>query len=305
MNDATPRPPWWRNGVPFYVIQIATVLALFFVDLTWEGVAVALGSYVLRMFGITAGYHRYFAHRGFKTGRGFQFVLAFLGSASAQKGVLWWSGHHVDHHRFSDTERDLHSPKQGFWWSHLGWMMVPEFEGTPKKQLDQFAAFPELVWLNHWWVVAPVAWCVALLALGGWTWVFWGFFVSTLFLWHGTFTINSLAHVWGRRRYATTDTSRNNFWLSLITLGEGWHNNHHHYPSTANQGFFWWEVDMSYVALLGLERLGVVWDLRRPPGWVLEGRARRGAPIGSALVQPPAPAVATAPAAPLALQESD
>lgn len=297
MTNATSRPPWWRNGVPFYVIQVATVLGLFFVDLTWEGVAVATASYFLRMFGITAGYHRYFAHRGFKTGRVFQFVLAFLGSASAQKGVLWWSGHHVDHHRFSDTERDLHSPKKGFWWSHLGWMMMPEFEVTPKKQLEQFSAFPELVWLNHWWVVAPVAWSVGLLLIGGWSWVYWGFFLSTVFLWHGTFTINSLAHVWGRQRYVTSDTSRNNLWLSLITLGEGWHNNHHHYPSTANQGFFWWEIDISYVILRGLERLGIVWDLRRPPAWVLEGRSRRDAPLGSALVRPPVKS--------LALQESE
>lgn len=275
-------------GAPFWTIQLLAVAGLFVFAWTWEALALVAVTYFLRMFGITAGFHRYFAHRGFKTSRVFQFVLAVLGTATAQKGVLWWSGHHVDHHRYSDTDRDIHSPKKGFYWSHVGWLLVPTFEATPEKQIRAFSAYPEIIWLSRNWLVPPVAMAVGLFLAGGWSWLYWGFFFSTFLTWHGTFTINSLAHVWGPRRYRTTDTSRNNFVLSLITLGEGWHNNHHHYPSTANNGFFWWEIDITYAVLRILEKFGVVWDLRTPPRWVLEGRARRDDPEFSALVRSPA-----------------
>jgi stearoyl-CoA desaturase (delta-9 desaturase) len=230
--------------------------------------------YYLRMFGITAGFHRYFSHRGFKTGRVFQFVLAWLGAMSSQKGVLWWSGHHRHHHRYSDLPEDIHSPKRGFWWSHMTWILVPRYEATPESQLREFAKFPELVFINkHWWV-PPTFLGVAMFFIGGAPWLFWGFFLSTTLLWHGTFTINSLAHVWGGRRFETSDTSRNNLFLSLLTMGEGWHNNHHFYQSTANNGFYWWEIDMSYYLLKAFSWVGLVWDLRTPPAWVLDGRTR-------------------------------
>ena len=153
------------------------------------------------------------------------------------------------------------------------------------KQLQAYRAYPEIIWLNRMWLLPPVLMAVSLLVVGGWSWVFWGFFFSNVLLWHGTFTINSLAHVWGSRRFETTDTSRNNFFLSLVTLGEGWHNNHHHYCSTANNGFYWWEIDITYAILRGLAALGIVWDLRVPPKWVLEGRKNRFAEVGSALSQ--------------------
>lgn len=265
------------GSLPFWLMHVAA-LGVFFVPFSWDAVAICVGMYYLRMFGITAGFHRYFSHRGFKTGRVFQFVLAFLGAMSSQKGVLWWSGHHRNHHRYSDTELDIHSPKRGFIWSHMLWILVKRYDQTPEPQLREFSKYPELLFLNKYWVVGPIFLGVTMFLLGGWQWLAWGFALSTVLLWHGTFTINSLAHVWGGTRYETGDTSRNNFVLSLITMGEGWHNNHHFYQSTANNGFFWWEIDLTFYILKVLSVFGVVRDLRTPPAWVLEGKSQAHAP---------------------------
>jgi stearoyl-CoA desaturase (delta-9 desaturase) len=275
---------WW-GSIPFVGLMLVAVGGLFFFEFSWQAALLVAGSYFIRMFGITAGYHRYFGHRGFKTGRGFQFILALLGTSASQKGVLWWSGHHRDHHKYSDQENDIHSPKRGFWWSHMGWIVSNKYIETPDAQTREFAAYPELQWLNKHWSIPPIALAVLFYAFGGLWALYWGMAVGTTLLWHGTFTINSLSHVWGTRRYKTKDTSRNNFFLALLTMGEGWHNNHHHYASTANNGFFWWEIDLTYVVLLGLEKLGIVWDLRRPPSWVLEGKARRLGAVGEAWVR--------------------
>jgi stearoyl-CoA desaturase (delta-9 desaturase) len=234
-------------------------------------VAVCLALFWLRMFGVTAGYHRYFAHRSFKTSRAFQFVLAVCGTLAVQKGVLWWAGNHRIHHKYSDEEGDVHSPVQrGFWWAHLGWILAPDYEATHFDRIPDMAKYPELRWLNQHYLVPPVALAVLLYLVGGATWLVWGFFISTTLLWHATFTINSLAHVWGSRRYETTDASRNNVWLALLTMGEGWHNNHHRYMNSVRQGFFWWEIDASYYVLLALSWCGIVWDLHQPPKKLLE-----------------------------------
>jgi stearoyl-CoA desaturase (Delta-9 desaturase) len=236
----------------------------------WRGVtvklvALAVATYLVRMFAITAVYHRYFSHRSYKTGRVFQFLLALLGTTSAQKGPLWWAAAHRVHHKHSDTERDVHSPaRRGFWYSHVGWWFGPDHKETRLEMVPDLAAYPELRWLDRYHIVGSIALIAATLAFGFDAFL-WGYVVSTCVLMHATFTINSLAHVWGSRRYATKDTSRNNALLALITLGEGWHNNHHHYMSSANQGFFWWEIDISYYVLVLLEKVGLVWDLRRPP----------------------------------------
>ncbi len=283
--DAKARLPDERldiiGTIPYALMHIGAVVGLFFFELTWEAVAVMLGSYVIRMFGITAGFHRYFAHRSFKTGRVFQFILAFLGSAAAQKGVLWWSGLHRHHHRYSDLPEDIHSPKRGFWWSHQMWMLCDKYLETPESQKREFSKYPELLFMDRHWVLPPLAWAGMLALIGGAEWAFWGLVASNILLWHGTFTINSLSHLWGTRRYETTDTSRNNFLLALITLGEGWHNNHHHYQSSANQGFFWYEIDISFSILRVLSWFGIVWDLRRAPDWVLEGKTRKHADRGA------------------------
>ncbi|MFO0581122.1 MAG: acyl-CoA desaturase [Anaeromyxobacter sp.] len=256
----------WPGIIPFVAVHLVGFATPFLVAPTWGLAALAVGVYYVRMFGITAGYHRYFSHRAYRTSRAFQFALAWLGATASQKGALWWAAHHRDHHRYSDTEDDIHSPLVGgFVWSHVGWIVDRGYEGTNYDRVKDLAKYPELMWIErHWWV-PPATLAVGLFLAGGWAWVLWGFFLSTTVLWHGTFVINSLAHVIGSRRYETTDGSRNSFVLALVTMGEGWHNNHHFYPGTANQGFFWWEWDPSYYVLRGLAALGLVWDLRTPP----------------------------------------
>ncbi|MFZ5467921.1 MAG: acyl-CoA desaturase [Myxococcota bacterium] len=252
-------------SVPFFAVH-AMCLFAFYTGVTWQLVGACLASYYLRMLAVTIGYHRYFAHRTFKTNRAFQLLLALLASTSAQKGVLWWAAHHRHHHRESDQAGDVHSPTlKGFWWSHAGWILCRKYNPTRFDLIKDFARFPELVWLNRWHLLPPTALGVATFFIGGFPLLIWGFFIPTVLLWHGTFTINSLSHVFGSRRYRTTDTSRNNWLLALVTCGEGWHNNHHYHQNTANQGWFWWEVDLSFYLLKLLARVGLVSDLRLPP----------------------------------------
>ena len=256
----------WRLSVPFLAVHVVALAAPFLVPPTWPLAALAAASYLLRMFGVTAGLHRYFSHRSYRTGRVFQFLLALLATTAVQKGVLWWSAHHRHHHRHSDGPEDIHSPLvRGFWWSHVGWFLCTRYDETPLEQVRDLARYPELRWLdrNERWVV--VGFATVLFLAGGWGALLWGFFVPTVLLWHATFTVNSLTHVAGTRRYATPDGSRNNWFVALLTLGEGWHNNHHHYQSSTNQGWFWWEFDPTWYALRVLAAVGVVRDLRRPP----------------------------------------
>lgn len=226
--------------------------------------------YYSGMFFVTAGYHRYFSHKSFKTSRWFQFFLAFMAMSSAQKGVLWWAAHHRHHHKYSDTPEDIHSPLQGgFWWSHVGWILSNRFDETRSELIPDLYKYPELRWLNKYHLVPPVVMATALFLIGGWGMMIWGFFIRTVMLWHGSFTVNSLAHVFGRRRYNTTDTSKNSLILALITMGEGWHNNHHHFKAAARQGFFWWEVDGTYYVLKVLSWFRLVWDLKQVPPHIL------------------------------------
>jgi stearoyl-CoA desaturase (delta-9 desaturase) len=255
----------WISSIPFLAMHVFALIAPFFIPFHWSYVAWAVGLYYARMWVVTLGYHRYFSHRTFKTSRVFQFFLAFLAETSAQKGVLWWAANHRHHHRESDQPTDIHSPLQrGFWWSHVGWILCDRYAETRFESIKDFARFPELRFLNRFYLLPPVALAVALFLIGGYPVLVWGFFVSTVVLWHGTFTINSLSHVFGKRRYKTTDTSRNNWLLALVTCGEGWHNNHHYHQNTANQGWFWWEIDLSYYGLKLLQGLGLVWELRTP-----------------------------------------
>jgi stearoyl-CoA desaturase (delta-9 desaturase) len=228
-------------------------------------VLLAIGTYYLRMFFITGGYHRYFSHRTYQTSRPFQFFIAFMAMTSSQKGVLWWGAHHRYHHQHSDQDADIHSPKKGFWWSHMGWILNEQYEETDLTKIQDFAKFPELRWLNRFWMVPAATYALVLYLLGGVNAFVWGALISTVLLWHGTFTINSLSHVWGGRRYETGDTSRNNFILSLVTLGEGWHNNHHKFPGATRNGFFWWEIDITFYVLKLFSALGLVWNLRPVP----------------------------------------
>jgi len=275
---------WWaRQGslseVLYWGIHASCLLALV-TGVTRGDLLLCGASFWVRLFAITGGYHRYFSHRSYRTSRAFQFALALLGTSSVQKGPLWWASHHRDHHRYSDQRgRDVHSPRDGFYHSHQGWIFNGRTDASPLDRIRDFARFPELLWLNRWHVVGPLALALACLALGGPRGLLWGFAIPTVALWHATYSINSLAHRLGTRRYATGDDSRNNWLLALLTWGEGWHNNHHHYSASARQGFLWWEVDLTYYALRALAALGLVWDLREPPAPVLR---RTAAAVGDA-----------------------
>jgi stearoyl-CoA desaturase (delta-9 desaturase) len=252
----------------FWGFHVAAVVGVVLCGLSWRGLLLAVVAYFVRMVVVTGAYHRYFSHRSFKTSRAFQFVLALGAQSAAQKGVLWWAAHHRSHHKNSDTPADIHSVRQrGFWYAHVGWILAPDWDATNNDVISDLNKYPELRFLNHAAIqlLPAVALAVAFLAIGGWSGFVWGFLVSTVLLWHGSFSINSLSHLYGKRRYDTTDDSRNNWALAILTTGEGWHNNHHHYQSSANQGFHWWEIDVTFYVLRVLERVGLVWDLRRPP----------------------------------------
>jgi stearoyl-CoA desaturase (delta-9 desaturase) len=264
--------PNWLKSAPFIAMHLGCLAALF-TGVNATAIVLCVVMYFVRMFGITAGYHRYFAHRSFKTSRVGQFLLACLGATSMQKGPLWWASHHRRHHRYSDTPDDPHSPLvTSFWWAHLGWIMSDDYTDTPIHEIPDYNRFPELRLLERFHWVPGVILAAVCLWIGGWTGFVWGFVISTVILYHCTFFINSLSHLIGRRRYATTDESRNNLVLALLTLGEGWHNNHHHYMSSANQGFFWWEIDISYYVIRLLSFVGLTWDVRRPGKKALEFR---------------------------------
>ena len=265
------------RSLPFWGVHVVAVAGIVLSGWSWTGVVLAAALYYARMFFLTAGYHRYFSHRAFKASRAVQLLLAVGGTLCLQKGPLWWAANHRVHHRHADRPTDLHSPRlRGLWWAHVGWILSREHTATQWQAIPDLADYPELRWLDRYWLVPGLAMCGVLwLAGGGWA-LLWGFFVSTTLLWHGTFTINSLAHVFGRRRYATVDDSRNSLGLALLTMGEGWHNNHHRYPGAERQGFFWWEVDLTHYLLSALARLGVVSGLRRVPAAVLRAARRPG-----------------------------
>jgi len=263
--------PQLKTEIGFAVVHLFPLGAIFTGVTLFDWVMCAF-LYFFRMFWITGGYHRYFAHKSYKTSRVFQFVIAFMAQTSAQKGALWWAAHHRHHHRHSDTPADPHSMKlYGFWYSHLGWIVGPDYKETDYKIIGDYAKYPELMWLNKYYLVPPLMLALTCMALGGivdggginamfsaagFSALFIGFFLSTVITYHGTFSINSIMHKFGNQRYSTGDESKNSLWLALLTLGEGWHNNHHYYEVASRQGFFWWEVDITYYGLKMLSWLG-------------------------------------------------
>lgn len=273
----------WQRTLPFIFLHLGC-LAVFWVGISPVAVGAAVFLYLIRMFAITGFYHRYFSHKTFKTSRFAQFMFAVLGNSSMQRGPLWWAATHRHHHKHSDHEGDIHSPVvSGFAWSHIGWLTSMKNFPTAYKSIPDLSKYPELVFLNRYDQTVPFAYGILMLVIG---WVLqtffpslrvtvgqffiWTFFISTTVLLHGTLFINSLAHVWGRRRYATDDDSRNSWLLTFITLGEGWHNNHHRYPHSVRQGFRWWEMDLTYYGLKMLSWTGIIWDLRPVPKAIIE-----------------------------------
>lgn len=273
----------WLRAAPFLAIHLAC-LGVIWVGVSPTALIVAGTLYAVRMFAVTGFYHRYFSHRTFQTSRAVQFVFAVIGASCVQRGPLWWAAHHRHHHRHADSALDPHSPGvHGFLWSHVGWFLTPRNFRTDLSRVPDLAKYPELRWLDRFDIAVPVVLAACLYALGvllhrvapqlgtsGVQMLVWGFFVSTIVLFHATVTINSLAHRFGKRRFETKDDSRNNLWLALLTFGEGWHNNHHFFPGSSRQGFRWWEVDLTWYGLKLMSVLGLVRGLKPVPSWVLD-----------------------------------
>jgi stearoyl-CoA desaturase (Delta-9 desaturase) len=268
----------WKRCLPFIILHLGC-FSVIWVGFSWIAFTAAIILYVTRMFAITAFYHRYFSHKSFNTSRVAQFIFAVLGNTSCQRGPLWWASNHRHHHQHSDKETDIHSPGvSGFLWSHIGWLTSQRNFPTDYNRVKELAKYPELVFLNRFDQIVPIIYGVSLWIIGfllekyipelhtnGAQFFVWGFFISTVILLHATFFINSLAHVFGKTRFKTNDDSKNSFLLALLTLGEGWHNNHHRYSSAARQGFYWWEIDISYYLLKMLSFTGIIWGLRSVP----------------------------------------
>lgn len=290
MSSATETRPSWvemftnrqsRMGIFFFLVMLGFhigALQVFNFQWSWFAFGIFFLSYVMKIVGVTMGYHRYFAHRSFKTSRFFQFIMALAGSTAIQGGVLWWAGHHRGHHNHSDEEEDLHSPvTHSIFHSHLGWMWARDCFKPIKYKLLDFARFPEIRFLNKNYVLLMIIQGLSFYLLGeylGQTYPLlqtsgaqlfvWGFLFATVWTWHITFSINSICHLFGSKRYDSHDESRNNWLFAILAFGEGWHNNHHKYGWSARNGFFWWEWDPIYYMLKVLEKLGIVWDLRTP-----------------------------------------
>jgi stearoyl-CoA desaturase (delta-9 desaturase) len=269
----------YPSAIPFVLVHLGCIAAIWS-GVTWSAVALCAALYVLRMFAVVAGYHRYFSHRAFATSRAFQFVLAVLAQSSAQKSVLWWAAKHRHHHVHSDTAEDVHSPRRkGFLYSHVGWIFDRKHDQADLSKVADLTRWPELVWLKKFELLPAVVLGILCLLTAGWSGLVVGFLWSTVLVYHGTFCINSLAHVSGSKRYVTGDDSRNNWLLAIVTLGEGWHNNHHAFQSSVRQGFKWWEVDVAYYVLRAMSWIGLIWDIKTPPVHVLRNEQRLGVRI--------------------------
>lgn len=278
----------WLRTVPFILLNLSCLL-VYWVGFSWVAFLTALFFYFTRLVSIGAFYHRYFSHKTYQTNRFWQFIFGLIGASSVQRGPLWWAAHHRQHHLVADEPEDAHSPVQhGFWWSHVGWFMSKRHYYYNQDRVRDLLRYPELVFLDRYDSLPPAILFVSLFILGMVLQHFfpglgtspsqmlvWGFSISTVALFHTTVSINSFSHVFGSKRFSTKDNSRNNFLLAILTFGEGWHNNHHHYPATARQGFYWWEIDMTYYFIKLLEKLGIIWNVKGLPAAVLANKGAK------------------------------
>jgi len=263
----------------FWAIQ-ASAITIFFVPFAWAYAGLWAASHFLRAVGLTLAFHRYYAHRAFEMNRAARFLWSLIGTAAMQRGPLWWAGHHIDHHKYADRDGDPHSPKiSGFFYAHVGWFLYDLRNATvpmSNSVMRDFGSYPEIQWLDRYYVVPPALLAAALYLLGGLPWLAWGFCLPTVTLAHATFAINTINHLYGTRRFDTLDDSRNNALTAFFAAGEGWHNNHHRYQRAARNGFYWWEYDPTYYVIKLMALVGLAWDVQPVPARIYaEAKAAR------------------------------
>jgi len=250
----------WLTTIVLVLLHIGAIAALFMFN--WRDVLVAVFLYWMATgLGISMGYHRLHTHRSYHVPLWLEYFFAFCGAMTLEGGPIFWVAVHRVHHQNSDQAGDPHSPRDGAWWSHVGWILLGETKHNNTRLMSKYA--PDLakhkfyVWLNNWHWVPSVVTAVLLLAIGGWSMMLWGTAFRIVFGLHATWLVNSATHMWGARRFATRDDSRNTWWVALITFGEGWHNNHHAHPTSARHGLAWYEFDPSWLQIKLLKMFGV------------------------------------------------
>ena len=251
----------------FWLVQGSALLVVA-VPFSWGLVGLWAASHFIRAVGLTLAFHRYFAHRAFRMNRVARFLWTLAGTSAMQKGPLWWAGHHVNHHRFADRQGDPHDPRtRGFFYAHIGWFCDVTNDSVPASNpvVRDFSSAPEIVWLDRYYFVPPLALAVALFLVGGLRWLAWGFCLPTATLAHATFAINTVNHMFGTRRFETPDDSRNNLLTAIFAVGEGWHNNHHRYQRAARNGFYWWEFDPTWYIIRAMAAVGLAWNIQLVP----------------------------------------
>jgi fatty-acid desaturase len=255
----------WVTVIAMTAFHMLSVAAFFYVETSALLVAAFLWWFTGSL-GIGMGYHRLLTHRGYKTPKWVEYFLTLCGVLALEGGPIFWVATHRIHHQHSDHEGDPHSPREGTYWAHIGWIFSGRAMHHDTATLSRYA--PDLsrdrvhVALTTWHWVPQVILGFILLALGGWSWVLWGTFFRVTFGLHATWLVNSATHLWGRRRFVTRDDSTNNWWVAMLTWGEGWHNNHHAHPVSARHGLAWYEIDINYIGIKTLEKLGLAWDIK-------------------------------------------
>ncbi len=266
----------WVTTIAFAIFHILAVVALFYA--TWQAVVVALVLHWMCIsWGIGMGYHRLHTHRSYTVPKAIEYLFAVCGTMTLQGGPIFWTAVHRIHHQRSDKPGDPHTPHDGRWWSHFLWTIFGEEMHSNTEVTGKYA--PDLMKdpfyrvLNSWHWVPLVVLGLALLAIGGWPWALWGVFLRVTVGLHCTWLVNSATHLWGKRRFQTTDDSKNNWWVALLTFGEGWHNNHHAYPRSAKHGLVLRELDISWLQIRFLAWLGLAWDLQVPTASQIANKA--------------------------------
>ncbi|MEM7064735.1 MAG: acyl-CoA desaturase [Cyanobacteria bacterium P01_B01_bin.77] len=261
------KPPInWPTAIFMIAVHIITLLAFLPTNFSWSAVGVALFlHWVTGCLGITLGWHRLVAHRSFKTPKWLEYFFVFCGSLACQHGPIEWIGLHRHHHAHSDQAIDHHSSTKGFWWSHMGWIFheVPADSDVPRLTKD-IANDPFYLFCENYFLLMQIILGVVLYAIGGWSFVLWGIFVRLVAVYHCTWFVNSATHKFGYQTYDAGDYSTNCWWVAVVTYGEGWHNNHHAFQFSARHGLQWWEIDVTWMTIKLLSKLGLASRVKLP-----------------------------------------